>query len=59
MLTKYVNSMMKLRKVIRTGHVARMGEELNACRVFLGTLEVKKSFGRPAVYGRIIYKYEY
>jgi hypothetical protein len=34
--------MMKLREVIWTGHAARMGEELNAYMLFLGTLEVKK-----------------
>jgi hypothetical protein len=37
----------RLRKMRWAGHVARMGEKLNACRVLVGKPEGKGPVGRP------------
>jgi hypothetical protein len=33
--------------MIWAGHVARMGEKMNAYRIFVGKPEVKRPLGRP------------
>jgi hypothetical protein len=38
---------MKSRRMRWTGHVARMGEKRNACRLLLGKPEGRRSLGRP------------
>jgi hypothetical protein len=38
--------MIRLRKTIRTGHVARMGD-INSYKIMVGKLEGKRSLGRP------------
>jgi hypothetical protein len=35
------------RRILWTGHVARMGEEGNVCEVLMGKPEGKRPFGRP------------
>jgi hypothetical protein len=37
----------KSRRIIWTGHVARMGEKRNACRILVGKPEGKRPLGRP------------
>jgi hypothetical protein len=37
----------KARRMRWTGHVARMGEGRNVCRVLMGKPEEKRPFGRP------------
>jgi hypothetical protein len=37
----------KSRRMIWAGHVARMGENRNACRILMGKPEGKRSLGRP------------
>jgi hypothetical protein len=39
--------MIKSRRMRWAGHVARMGEKQNACRVFVGKSEGKRPLGRP------------
>jgi hypothetical protein len=39
--------MIKSRRMIGAGHVARMGEKRNACRILLGKSEGKRPLGRP------------
>jgi hypothetical protein len=39
--------MIKSRRMIWTGHVARMGEKRNACKIFVGKPEGKRPLGRP------------
>jgi hypothetical protein len=39
--------MIKTRRVIWTGHAARMGERRNAYRILVGKAEGKKTLGRP------------
>jgi hypothetical protein len=38
--------MIKSRRMGRAGHVARMGEKRNACRIFVGKPEGKRPLGR-------------
>jgi hypothetical protein len=38
---------MKVRRMRWAGHVARMGEKMNACRLLVGKPEGKRSLGRP------------
>jgi hypothetical protein len=38
--------MIKSRRMIWAGHVARMGEKRNAYKIFVGKPEGKKSLGR-------------
>jgi hypothetical protein len=38
---------LKSRRIKWAGHVARMGEERNACRLLLGKPEGKRPLGRP------------
>jgi hypothetical protein len=37
----------KSRRIGWTGHVARLGEKGNACRILVGTPEGKRPLGRP------------
>jgi hypothetical protein len=37
----------KLRRMMWAGHVARMEEKRNACRLFVGKAEGKRPLGRP------------
>jgi hypothetical protein len=39
--------MIKSRRMIWIGHVARMGEKKNAYRLLVGKLEGKRPLGRP------------
>jgi hypothetical protein len=39
--------MIKLRRFGWTGHIARMGEKRNACRILVGKPEGKRPLGRP------------
>jgi hypothetical protein len=39
--------MIKLRNMKWTGHVARMGEKRNACRILVGKRGGKRPLGRP------------
>jgi hypothetical protein len=39
--------MMKSRRVRREGHATRMGQKLNACRLFVGKPEEKRLLERP------------
>jgi hypothetical protein len=39
--------MIKSRRMRWAGHVGRMGEKRNTCRIFVGKPEVKRSLGRP------------
>jgi hypothetical protein len=39
--------MIKSRKMRWAGHVARMGENKNACRMLVGKSEGKRPLGRP------------
>jgi hypothetical protein len=39
--------MTKSRRMRRAGHVARMGEERNACRILVGKPDGKRPLGRP------------
>jgi hypothetical protein len=39
--------MIKSRRMRWTGHVTRMGEKLNACRILMGKAEEKRPLGRP------------
>jgi hypothetical protein len=39
--------MIKFRRVRWAGHVARMREKRNACRILVGKLEGKRPLGRP------------
>jgi hypothetical protein len=39
--------MFKSRRLRRAGHVARMGETRNACRILVGKPDVKRALGRP------------
>jgi hypothetical protein len=39
--------MMKSRRVIYAGHVARMGEKRNVYRILVGKPEGKRLLGRP------------
>jgi hypothetical protein len=39
--------MIKSERIIWAGHVARMGEERDVCRVVVGTPEGKRPLGRP------------
>jgi hypothetical protein len=39
--------MIKSRRMIWAGHVARMGEKKNVCRIFVGKPERKRPVGRP------------
>jgi hypothetical protein len=39
--------MIKSRKMTWAGHVARMGEKRNACRILVGKPEEKKPLGGP------------
>jgi hypothetical protein len=39
--------MMKSRRMRWAGHVARMGEKRNACRILVGNPEWKRRLGRP------------
>jgi hypothetical protein len=39
--------MIKSRRMIWAGHVARMGEKRNACRILVGKPEGKRPLGRP------------
>jgi hypothetical protein len=39
--------MIKSRRMRWAGHVARMGEKRNACRILVGKSEGKRSLGRP------------
>jgi hypothetical protein len=39
--------MIKLRRMIWAGHVARMGEKKNAYRILAGNPEEKRPLGRP------------
>jgi hypothetical protein len=40
-------TMTKSRRMRWAGHVARMGEKRNACRIFVGNREGKRPLGRP------------
>jgi hypothetical protein len=37
----------KLRRMMWVGHVARMGEKMNVCRLLVGKPEGKRPLGRP------------
>jgi hypothetical protein len=39
--------MIKPRRMRLAGHVERMGEKRNACRILVGTSEGKRPLGRP------------
>jgi hypothetical protein len=39
--------MIKSKRMRLAGHVARMGEKRNACRIFVGKPEGKTPLGRP------------
>jgi hypothetical protein len=39
--------MIKSRRIKWAGHVARMGEKRNACRILVGKPEGKRPLGRP------------
>jgi hypothetical protein len=39
--------MIKSRRMIWAGNVARMGEKRNACRILVGKAEGKRPLGRP------------
>jgi hypothetical protein len=39
--------MIKLRRMMWAGHVARMGERRNAYRILVGNTERKRPLGRP------------
>jgi hypothetical protein len=39
--------MIKLRRMRRAGHVARMGKKTNACSISVGKPEGKRPLGRP------------
>jgi hypothetical protein len=39
--------MIKLRRLRWVGHVARMGENRNACRILVGNPERRRPLGRP------------
>jgi hypothetical protein len=39
--------MIKLRRMRWEGHVARMGEKRNVCRILVGKPEEKRPLGRP------------
>jgi hypothetical protein len=39
--------MIKSRRMIWAGHVARMWEKRNACRILMGKTEGKRQLGRP------------
>jgi hypothetical protein len=39
--------MIKSKRMIWAGHVARMGEKRNACRISVGNPEGKRTLGRP------------
>jgi hypothetical protein len=39
--------MIKSRRMIWAGHIARMGEKRNACGIFVGKPEGKRPLGRP------------
>jgi hypothetical protein len=39
--------MIKSRRMTWAGHVARMGEKRNACRILVGNPEGMRSLGRP------------
>jgi hypothetical protein len=39
--------MIKSRRIRRAGHVALMGEKINAYRILVGNPEGKKPLGRP------------
>jgi hypothetical protein len=39
--------MIKLRRITWAGHVLRMGEERNACRMLVGKPEGKRPLGNP------------
>jgi hypothetical protein len=41
-----ITRVIKLRRIRWKGHVARMGEQRNACRPLVGNLEEKEPFGR-------------
>jgi hypothetical protein len=41
------NRMIKLRRMRWAGHVARMGETKNACRILVGMSEGKRPLERP------------
>jgi hypothetical protein len=36
------------RRMRRVGHVARMGEKMNACRILVGKSDGKRPLGRPS-----------
>jgi hypothetical protein len=42
-----VSRMIKSRRMRLVGHVARMGEERNTCRLLVGKPEGKRQLGRP------------
>jgi hypothetical protein len=39
--------MIKSRRMIRAGHIARTGDKRNACRILVGKPEGKRPLGRP------------
>jgi hypothetical protein len=41
-----ITRMIKSRRMRWAGHVARMGEKRNACRIFVGKPEGKRTLGR-------------
>jgi hypothetical protein len=40
-------TMIKSRRMKCAGHVARMGEKMNSCRILVGKPEGKRPLGRP------------
>jgi hypothetical protein len=46
--------MIKSRRMRWAGHVTRMGEKINACRLLVGKPEGKRLLGRPRLGGWII-----
>jgi hypothetical protein len=42
-----ITRMIKLRRIRWTGHVVRMGEKWNACRILVGKPEGRRPLGRP------------
>jgi hypothetical protein len=45
--SRSINRMIKSRRIIWAGHVIRMGEKMNACRILVGEPEGKRPLGRP------------
>jgi hypothetical protein len=47
METRVANETVKSRKIRWAGHVARMGEKRNVCRLLVGKPKGKRPLGRP------------